>query len=283
VGKGKKETTATDYYSSDGDGLSDDGIMLEMEEFFDDASMIILPNLSGDGGKGARGGGKGTNTTSTCKAPMRQVPNGCAICLTTMDVNDRITFSSDPKCNHIFHEDCMMDWLVASGRKFLKRQRREVRNHSSENNTAYRYNCHNPIEKILSFPMLCPCCRQPFVRTTDDDEDDEDSDGDVSLAKPSTTSRVLIAAVSTDPELQPVAASGTNDEATSFHDVEALASRVVQDDTIANDVDGGNALPPTSAVVDADEPTHTAAAATTSSPTTLPLDVAVGSDDEYSA
>lgn len=205
--------------------------------------MIILPNLS-SGGKDS-----GNNTNST----VRQVPNGCAICLTSMDVNDRIVFSSDPKCNHIFHEQCMMDWLVASGRKFLKQQRREERNSSgaaAATTTLYRYNCQNPIEKILSFPMLCPCCRQPFVRIVDK-EDDDDSDGDDSLAKPSS------ATASTVTE-QPVATS--NDPAAES--VEDVESPPVQDTADDDDVRGSQR-----ASIANDEPS--------------PSTIAVGSDDEY--
>jgi Ring finger domain len=245
----KKGTATTEECCSSDDGLSDDdGLLLEMDEFFDDSSMIILPNVSGGGNK---------NTTT-----VRQVPNGCAICLTSMDVNDRITFSSDPKCNHIFHEQCMMDWLVASGRKFLKRQRREARNApSTATTTVYRYNCQNPIEKILSFPMQCPCCRQPFVRTVDDDDDD-------SLAKPST-SATAATTTATSVADQPVATSSNDDSAVEsppvVEDVESPPAVQNTTDT-TNDDDVRGSQRTSIAVNDETSPTST---------------IAVGSDDEY--
>eukprot|EP00934_Nitzschia_sp_Nitz4_P006996 Nitzschia sp. Nitz4//scaffold278_size24532//5324//6238//NITZ4_008373-RA/size24532-augustus-gene-0.11-mRNA-1//1//CDS//3329545369//6986//frame0 len=40
------------------------------------------------------------------------VPNCCAICLGEYDVGDKVVWSSNSECNHAFHEDCILDWLI---------------------------------------------------------------------------------------------------------------------------------------------------------------------------
>ena len=98
----------------------------------------------------------------------RSEPNGCAICLCPFEVTDKVTWSSNPSCQHVFHEDCIRDWLMASGRKHLKRQRREQRR---TGNLSYD---SDPVAKIIGFPMLCPCCRQHFVMPDDEEEESDD-------------------------------------------------------------------------------------------------------------
>jgi hypothetical protein len=61
-----------------------------------------------------------------------------------------------------YHYDCIFDWLSASGKRSLRRQRRE-----GEGGFLYAV---NPAEKITNFPMLCPCCRQNFIERDDSDE-----------------------------------------------------------------------------------------------------------------
>lgn len=42
----------------------------------------------------------------------RLVPNCCAVCLSDYEVGDVVTWSSNPKCIHAFHRECVVDWLV---------------------------------------------------------------------------------------------------------------------------------------------------------------------------
>lgn len=40
------------------------------------------------------------------------VPNCCAICLCSYEVGDVVTWSSNPRCVHAFHRECVTDWLI---------------------------------------------------------------------------------------------------------------------------------------------------------------------------
>ena len=113
--------TTTEQAAEDGmsDTGSSDGEMMEVISFNgEDDGMVMIP-MAGE----CRPDGLPANVT----ARNRQEPNGCAICLCPFEVSDNVTWASNPACQHIFHSDCIKDWLMASGRKFLKRQRREQR------------------------------------------------------------------------------------------------------------------------------------------------------------
>lgn len=60
----------------------------------------------------------------------RHVAGNCVICLTQYTCGETLTWSSNPKCVHCFHQDCIVSWLS-------KRRNREQK--------------------------PCPCCRQSFV------------------------------------------------------------------------------------------------------------------------
>jgi len=98
----------------------------------------------------------------------RDAPVFCAICLAEYDVKDRLCWSSNPECTHVFHEDCILQWLVSLGRMKSKRQM------YSENPTP---------NQILRFPLECPCCRQDFVSTSAslEIEDSAETSGDSSV------------------------------------------------------------------------------------------------------
>ncbi len=78
----------------------------------------------------------------------RAVPIFCAVCLIKYEISDRVCWSSNSECSHVFHEDCMLQWHVALGRKHSRRKRFSA----------------NPSEKkLLDFDLTCPCCRQDFI------------------------------------------------------------------------------------------------------------------------
>mmetsp|Transcript_18549 Transcript_18549/g.21127 ORF Transcript_18549/g.21127 Transcript_18549/m.21127 type:complete len:285 (-) Transcript_18549:88-942(-) len=41
-----------------------------------------------------------------------KIPNCCAICLCPYDVGDTIVWSCNKTCNHAFHDECIVPWLV---------------------------------------------------------------------------------------------------------------------------------------------------------------------------
>jgi hypothetical protein len=83
----------------------------------------------------------------------REVPIFCAVCLGEYEVGEKVCWSSNTECTHVFHHDCMKNWLEASGKRASKKQR------FSENPTR---------RQVLNFSMECPCCRQAFVDKTVD-------------------------------------------------------------------------------------------------------------------
>ena len=56
-----------------------------------------------------------------------QISGGCSICLAKYEEGDEVVRSSNPLCKHVFHQQCLVQWL-------------ESRN-----------------------DPLCPCCRQPYL------------------------------------------------------------------------------------------------------------------------
>lgn len=49
--------------------------------------------------------------------------DGCAICLAEYSQNQRVCESSNPACTHMFHEECMVNWLMKHHRCPICRQR----------------------------------------------------------------------------------------------------------------------------------------------------------------
>jgi len=82
------------------------------------------------------------------KNDRREVPIFCAVCLGEYETTDRVCWSSNTACTHVFHHDCIFQWLKASGKRASKQQR------FSENPT---------VKQVMNFAMECPCCRQSFI------------------------------------------------------------------------------------------------------------------------
>jgi len=123
------------------------------------------------------------------------VSSGCAICLCPYNEGDRICWSSNPCCPHVFHEQCIIQWLFAmltrQRNDLLRRRARDQIRSSRRNESGMRTttsttverngdaNAANGTEEIgnssdnndetetdimhESVPKLCPCCRQEFI------------------------------------------------------------------------------------------------------------------------
>ena len=156
TGETELATTGGTIQDDVSDMGSSDGEMMEVISFNgDDDGLVSIP-MAGEC--------RHDVLPEHVKGTQRKEPNGCAICLCPFEISDKVTWSSNPSCQHVFHEECIKDWLMASGRKFLKRQRREQRR---TGNLSYD---SDPVSKITGFPMLCPCCRQPFIIPEEDEE-----------------------------------------------------------------------------------------------------------------
>ena len=90
-------------------------------------------------------------TSKQHKRSRREVPIFCSICLSEFNLHQQICWSSNSACTHVFHSDCMIQWLVSLGRK-----------HS----TTKRFTL-NPTERQLlgHYELQCPCCRQEFIKS----------------------------------------------------------------------------------------------------------------------
>jgi hypothetical protein len=62
-----------------------------------------------------------------------------------------------------FCYSCILDWLQTSGKKALRRRRRN----QDASIVSYAF---DPVARITQFPTYCPCCRQEFVLQSGDEE-----------------------------------------------------------------------------------------------------------------
>jgi len=67
-----------------------------------------------------------TNSDTCCKANSkastvtitnggRRSPPHCCICFENYHIGDKVVWSSNPNCPHVFHEDCILAWLSKMG------------------------------------------------------------------------------------------------------------------------------------------------------------------------
>jgi hypothetical protein len=127
---------------------SEDGLKILVHAMEDTNETIMVP-LAGQ---------RNSETIST----RRNVSNGCSICLCNVAVEEKLTWSSNASCSHIFHHDCIVRWLLTVGRKEQTRQLTQNSNMTDEH-----------LDMICKFPMLCPCCRQAFIIEHHREEDNK--------------------------------------------------------------------------------------------------------------
>ena len=94
----------------------------------------------------------------------REVPKFCAICLDEYEPSDKVCWSSNPECTHVFHHDCMLHWLNSLGKRACKHQ---------------RFSEDPSVAQVLNFATECPCCRQSFIDKAVDVEVVDGSDSNV--------------------------------------------------------------------------------------------------------
>jgi len=69
-----------------------------------------------------------SSSTTTTPAPLRQASGLCPICLCAFQVGSDICWSSNELCEHVFHAECIINWLLRQPEG-----------------------------------TLCPCCRRDFI------------------------------------------------------------------------------------------------------------------------
>lgn len=91
---------------------------------------------------------------TTCTIEMvekRNVPIFCAVCLDSYEITDQVCWASNKECSHVFHADCILQWLISSGKK--KSMDQIFEKHPSD-------------AKLIQYRQ-CPCCRQDFISVPD--------------------------------------------------------------------------------------------------------------------
>jgi len=68
------------------------------EDSYSEYGLLVLPETDDSGNKLTNGG-------------PRRVSDNCAICINPYEVGDVVVWSSNPKCEHAFHEECIIPWL----------------------------------------------------------------------------------------------------------------------------------------------------------------------------
>jgi len=88
---------------------------------------------------------------------QRNVPHFCAICLGEFDISETISWASNSDCTHVFHQECIIQWLSTLGKKISKYQ---------------RFSDDPSVLQLLNYKLECPSCRQDFISklALDDDE-----------------------------------------------------------------------------------------------------------------
>jgi len=83
--------------------------------------------------------------------------DGCAICMNSFGAGQKITWSSNSECGHVFHHECLLEWFMSVGKMAWKAKiRRQERLGWEDKDTA------TIRKEICDFPKLCPFCRRDY-------------------------------------------------------------------------------------------------------------------------
>ena len=142
IGKNQSNETMTTASTSPKD------IIEEPSESEFNNTVIVIPLKK----KNQNDGDNNTSlTSSTTTATITTAPNLCAICLDSYDVDDKIVWSNNPECQHVFHHACLLDYYMTMVKK------KRSNNSNTNNNTTEQ---EQQSEKVQT--TSCPCCRQDF-------------------------------------------------------------------------------------------------------------------------
>lgn len=112
----------------------------------------------------------------------------CAVCLNPFEVGQRVAWSSNPDCPHVFHHECLLEWFAAVGIKAWEKAEKKRRASKEKDDREA-----STIQKqICKFPTLCPYCRRDYFldgiqETKDSDITDTDTDNNSSTATSSSS------------------------------------------------------------------------------------------------
>jgi len=106
--------------------------------------------------------------------------DGCAVCMNSFEVGQKVVWSSNPECTHVFHHQCLHEWFVAVGTNAWK----------AEASCYHEMESTEIQEKICKFPKLCPFCRRDFFLEANQEaaEDTTTNNGNTSSSGSSNSS-----------------------------------------------------------------------------------------------
>ncbi len=125
------------------------------------ADEFVYVPMPGQGHTG-NAGEEQKDKDTTAQVQLRQAPSGCAVCLSQFLANEKISWSSNADCSHVFHHECLLRWFQAEGRKTQKKQLQLRPNMSEE----------EALDLLFQFPKPCPCCRRTFCIEIEEDQGD---------------------------------------------------------------------------------------------------------------
>jgi len=111
----------------------------------------------------------------------RAYSDGCVVCLNPFEVNQKVTWSSNKDCQHVFHHQCLLEWFDSVGKKAFQKKRIPQNLGPSNDLESIPSSSLSLIEKeICDFATQCPCCRQDYFLegarlSTDSTEDSDDA------------------------------------------------------------------------------------------------------------
>ena len=91
--KHEEDTSSDDNYDFEkGKHPLDDDITYDGDPYAEESDFVEIPGRNGSG--------------------TRLVPCLCVICLQQYEIGEEIVWSSNPDCEHVFHESCIERWLI---------------------------------------------------------------------------------------------------------------------------------------------------------------------------